>query len=76
MGNESSSEMAEGSGMMLQTQGEQDLWTLRLQRGPEGEGEGVCVFSRKPGKGAQAELCKAAVEVSTTVCLGYTRNSY
>lgn len=64
MGNESSIEMAisdEGSSV-LQTQGEQNLWTLYFQR-PEGEGEGACVFSRKPGKGAQAELCRAAVEV-------------
>lgn len=65
MGNGSSSEleMDERSGVKLLTQGEEDVWTLHLQRGPEGEGEGVCVFSRKPGKGAQAELCKAAVEV-------------
>lgn len=63
MGNESSSEMNEDGGMALQTQGEQDLWTLRLQRGPGGEGEGVGVFTRKPGEGALAELCMTAVEV-------------
>ena len=63
MGNESSSEMDESGGTVLQTQGEEDLWTLRLHRGPGGEGEGVCVFTRKPGDGAQAELCANAVEV-------------
>ena len=63
MGNESSSEMDESGGTVLQTQGEEDLWTLRLHRGPGGEGEGVCVFTRKPGDGAQAEFCANAVEV-------------
>lgn len=68
MGNESSVQMAE-RGVKLQAQGEEHLWTLCLERGPEGEGEGACIFSRKPGKGAQADLCRAAVEVSSIVAL-------
>lgn len=65
MGNESSVEM----GVELQTQGEDYLWTLCLQRDTEEEGEGKCVFSRKPGSGAQADLCRAAVQVSNSLCL-------
>lgn len=65
MGNESSTEMGDGRSTVLQSQGEKNLWTLELQREAEGgDGEGVCVFSRRPGKGPQAELCSAGVEVS------------
>ena len=64
MGNESSVEMEGGT--LIQSQGEEHLWSLHLHRESEIEGEGVCVFSRKPTKGAQTELCRAGIEVGTS----------
>ena len=47
----------------LQSQGPEHLWSLELNRGKGGEGEGVCVFSRTFGKGTQDDLCRAGLEV-------------
>jgi len=62
MGNEASVEM-DCSGVMLERQDEDHLWSLSLLPGSETL-EGTCVFCRKPGTGAEADLCKTAVEVS------------
>jgi len=63
MGITSSAEMAEG-GIELQSQGEDNLWTVVLEGSEDGRGERVCVFSRTPGEGAVAARCKGSSEVS------------
>ena len=63
-GNDLSSEGVGMSGALpLQSQGPEHLWSLELNRGKGGEGEGVCVFSRTFGKGTQDDLCRAGLEV-------------
>ena len=65
MGNELSSEGIGMSGALpLQSQGPEHLWSLELNRGKGGEGEGVCLFTRTFGKGTQDDLCRAGLEVS------------
>lgn len=61
MGNDQSVGM--DGGLALQCQGTEHLWSLELNRGKSGEGEGVCVFTRTQGKGTQDNLCKAGLEV-------------
>lgn len=61
MGNDQSVGM--DGGLALQCQGAEHLWSLELNRGKSGEGEGVCVFTRTQGKGTQDNLCKAGLEV-------------
>ncbi len=68
MGNSGSSEL-EGNGMEIQSQGENDLWTVVLEGCEDGKGEGVSVFTRTPGEGIVAGLCKSAAEVSLQICL-------
>ena len=63
MGITSSAEMAEG-GIELQSQGDDNLWTVVLEGSEDGRGERVCLFSRTPGEGAVATRCKGSTEVS------------
>ena len=63
MGNASSGDLEE-SGLEVVSQGETHLWTIVLEGSEDGKGEGVCVFTRSPGEGAVAALCKTATEVS------------
>ena len=63
MGNDQSGDMS-GAALTLQSQGSEHLWSLELNRGKTGEGEGVCVFSRTQGGGTPDDLCKAGLEVS------------
>ena len=74
MGNEPSVEAERG--VKLQCQGEEHLWTVCLERGPNGEGEGACIFSRSPGQGAEADLCRAAVEVRECQCVSEVQYLY
>ena len=69
MGNELSSGGVAGmaGALPLQCQGAEHLWSLELNRGKGGEGEGVCVFSRTFGNGAQDDLCRAGLEVSGVI---------
>ena len=66
MGNETSVE--DIPGVRLLEQDADNLWTIIHQEEGEeeegaGEGEEVCLFTRVPGKGDQAELCRAGVNV-------------
>lgn len=69
MGNEISSGSVDGmaGALPLQCQGVEHLWSLELNRGKGGEGEGVCVFSRTFGNGTQDDLCRAGLEVSGVI---------
>ena len=67
MGNETST-VEEIPGVRLQIQDVDNLWTIVHQEEGEeeegaGEGQEVCLFTRVPGKGDQAELCKLGVNV-------------
>ena len=66
MGNEPSVEL-ETAGTVLQQQDMEHLWKIVLNRGNDKEGTGVCVFTRKPGVGTQADLCETGVEVYTSI---------
>ena len=63
MGNESSVEMNED--VELQAQGDENLWSIHLQRGLDGEEEDTCIFSRILGEGSPADQWqfRAAIEV-------------
>ena len=61
MGNDQSVEM--DGGLTLQSEGAEHLWSLQLNRGKAGEGEGVGVFTRTRGGGTQDDLCRAGLEV-------------
>lgn len=60
----------------LQSQGPEHLWSLELNRGKGGEGEGVCLFTRTFGKGTQDDLCRAGLEVSGLPVAKYYRTPY
>ena len=66
MGNETSVE--DIPGLSLQMQDADSLWTIIYQEEGEeeegaGEGQEVCLFTRVPEKGDQAELCRTGVNV-------------
>ena len=61
MGNDQSVEM--DGGLTLQSEGAEHLWSLQLNHGKAGEGEGVGVFTRTRGGGTQDDLCRAGLEV-------------
>ena len=64
MGNGTSIEM---EGVKLQSQGEQDLWSVFLDRQEEGNDGGVSVFTRTPAEGTLADFCCTAIEVSNEI---------
>lgn len=61
MGNDQSVGM--DGGLTLQSEGAEHLWSLQLNRGKTGEGEGVGVFTRTRDGGTQDDLCRAGLEV-------------
>ena len=61
MGNDQSVGM--DGGLTLQSEGAEHLWSLQLNRGKAGEGEGVGVFTRTRGGGTHDDLCRSGLEV-------------
>ena len=62
MGNQESVEE-----VLLQEQDSEHLWEVARREENTEKGEGYCVFTTCPGRGTQAEKCKNALQVNTSL---------